>query len=459
MEKKVKKQATSPLNRMSAWMSGFVQTADKVLSAEKGESKTGKDALVDFLKTTPEALDAFEKAYRKEVIDDNDYSYDGVPNAKQAAAVMNRETPEALDELVCRIVEELIALTPVYRYDGENISTLNPLALPDHEMVTKEEVMAVPAAFRPACTGNLMKKDCNTEEGVNGRMLLSMYMDSQSQKRSRTARKQAYDRFRSGLDLLDLDGLMYAMIDKNPNSMGYWLPALVEAVKKQDYFKIPATTMIKVPLTLLQLTRLDYGTHTPTTLKIVDDYCYRGAVIGFAAQAVLADVIAGMVLSFAKPFDVGERIVLENMGIAGIVENITMRHTVIRAYDGSRVLVPNSVVNKQVLRNSNFDGNVIGTFLEISVAYEADLERAIQVVKEAVLAEPAVVDKSKGNGEKEISVLLSSMNDSGCVIKTTIWTETVDESFRAASNIRLRIIREFTKERIEIPYPHVSIAR
>ena len=114
MEKKVKKQATSPLNRMSAWMSGFVQTADKVLSAEKGESKTGKDALVDFLKTTPEALDAFEKAYRKEVIDDNDYSYDGVPNAKQAAAVMNRETPEALDELVCRIVEELIALTPVW---------------------------------------------------------------------------------------------------------------------------------------------------------------------------------------------------------------------------------------------------------------------------------------------------------------------------------------------------------
>ena len=173
----------------------------------------------------------------------------------------------------------------------------------------------------------------------------------------------------------------------------------------------------------------------------------------------MADVIAGMVLSFAKPFDVGERIVLEGMGIAGIAENITMRHTVIRAYDGSRVLVPNSVVNKQVLRNSNFDGNVVGTFLEVSVAYEADLERAIQVVKEAVLAEPAVVDKSKGNGEKEISVLLSAMNDSGCTIKTTIWTETVDESFRAASNIRLRIIRKFAKEQIEIPYPHVSITR
>ena len=134
-----------------------------------------------------------------------------------------------------------------------------------------------------------------------------------------------------------------------------------------------------------------------------------------------------------------------------------MRHTVIRAYDGSRILVPNSVVNKQVLRNSNFDGNVVGTFLVVSVSYESDLERAIEIVKEAVLAEPAVVDKSKGNGEKEISVLLSAMNDSGCTVKTTIWTETVDESFRAASNIRLRIIRDFSGAGIEIPYPHVTV--
>lgn len=183
------------------------------------------------------------------------------------------------------------------------------------------------------------------------------------------------------------------------------------------------------------------------------------AVLGFAAQSVLADVIAGMVLSFAKPFDVGERIVLEGIGIAGIVETITMRHTVIRAYDGSRVLIPNSVVNKQILRNSNFDGNIVGTFLEVSVAYESDLNRAIEIVRQAVLEEPAVVDKSKGNGEKEISVLLSAMNDSGCTIKTTIWTETVDESFRAASNIRLRIIRDFAKEQIVIPYPHMTITK
>lgn len=181
------------------------------------------------------------------------------------------------------------------------------------------------------------------------------------------------------------------------------------------------------------------------------------AVIGFAAQSVLADVIAGMVLSMAKPFDIGERIVLEDKNIAGIVESISMRHTVIKAYDGTRVLVPNNVINKAILRNSNFDDNVIGTFLEVEVAYESNLEHAMELVKEIVLAEPAVVDKSKGTSTKEISVLLSAMNDSGVTIKTTIWTSTVDESFRAASNIRLAIIQTFQKEGIEIPYPHITV--
>lgn len=183
------------------------------------------------------------------------------------------------------------------------------------------------------------------------------------------------------------------------------------------------------------------------------------AVLGFAAQAVLADVIAGMVLSVAKPFDIGERIVLADKNIAGVVENITMRHTVIRAHDGSRVLVPNNVINKAILRNSNFDDNLVGTFLEVEIAYEADIDRAIELVRNIVLSEPNVVDKSKGTSNKEISVLLSSLNDSGVTIKTTIWTKTVDESFRTASNIRRNIIKEFAKDGIEIPYPHVTVKK
>ena len=61
----------------------------------------------------------------------------------------------------------------------------------------------------------------------------------------------------------------------NPNSIGFWLPELVEAAKCQNFFKISKTTVIKVPITLLQLTRIDYQNLTPATIKILDEYCMK----------------------------------------------------------------------------------------------------------------------------------------------------------------------------------------
>lgn len=88
-------------------------------------------------------------------------------------------------------------------------------------------------------------------------------------------KQQFYNMFRQGLDILDLDPLTYKIIDRNQNSMGYWLPALSAAVKNQDFFKIPATKILKVPLSLLQLTRQEYTALTPATMRIVDEFCYK----------------------------------------------------------------------------------------------------------------------------------------------------------------------------------------
>ena len=81
--------------------------------------------------------------------------------------------------------------------------------------------------------------------------------------------------FRQGLDILDLDPITYQIIGMNPNSIGVWLPPLVNAVIKQNFFKVPATTVIKVPLSLLQLTRCDYNLLTPSTIAIVDRFCQK----------------------------------------------------------------------------------------------------------------------------------------------------------------------------------------
>lgn len=246
---------------------------NKVTSGSKEESKLEKDKIAELLKTNPQALEAFEKAYNAEVLT-WDVSFDGDPNAKQAAAAMSHETSENLDVLISKIVDELIDQTSVFKYDGRKIQIEVPAGrLPDSAMVTKDEVSTLPVEIRPEFTGRLMKVDLNPEI-PSYVTLLALYKDYKTEK-SAAKRQHAYHMFRQGLDMLDVDPVMYEMIDTNPDSMGHWFPALVDAVQCQSYFKVPKTTLIKIPLTLLQMTRLEYMAHTPTTLKIVDDYCYK----------------------------------------------------------------------------------------------------------------------------------------------------------------------------------------
>lgn len=85
----------------------------------------------------------------------------------------------------------------------------------------------------------------------------------------------AYNLFRQGLDIIDLDPVIYEIIGQNRNSMGYWLPELEKAADLTKFFKYPKTKVVKVSLPLLQLTRLEYSSHTPTTLKIVNNFCMK----------------------------------------------------------------------------------------------------------------------------------------------------------------------------------------
>lgn len=187
---------------------------------------------------------------------------------------MEHNVSDDLNLIIKRIVDELLAQTSFYRYDGRTTETGEcKHLLPDCKMVTNEDLKAIPIEFRPELAGNLMKPSLNPDQNAYP-LLLELYQDSKENP-DPEKRWLAYHLFRQGLDLQDLDPVMYEMINTNPNSMGHWFPALVDAAAHQDYFKIPKTTIIKLPLTLLQLTRLDYARHTPTTLQIVDEYCYR----------------------------------------------------------------------------------------------------------------------------------------------------------------------------------------
>lgn len=214
------------------------------------KNSMSKEQVAQLLNTTPEALEEFEKAYHAVSDEENKKSGNFFKlNSRDVAKHIDVSDADVA-EIEKRITNELLASSG---------------CLPDHtieHLVTNDEIKALPEELRPQLTGTLVKKDI---AGDSYPALLEMYMSWK-----KTGDKGFYHRFRQGLDILDLDGITYEIIGMNPNSMGYWFPALEKAVMQQDFFKVPDTKIVKVPLPILQLTHLDYFSLTPTTLHIVD---------------------------------------------------------------------------------------------------------------------------------------------------------------------------------------------
>ena len=233
--------------------------------------------LAKLLKTSPETLEKFDAAYKNYVITNDETTNNLFEISAKNAAENERAKWETfdirtLDPLVNRIVDELIAQTPVYHYErGGQASNLLPV--PNGKaLVTCEEVNSLPEKMRPQLTGHLMHIDIGGQPSYIE--LLDLYIRSRKESNPERARG-FYHRFRQGLDILDLDGVVYEMLGMNPNSIGNWLPKIAPAVDKFGFFKIPTTTVIKVPMTLLQLTRCEYTDINATTHKIICEYAQK----------------------------------------------------------------------------------------------------------------------------------------------------------------------------------------
>ncbi len=175
------------------------------------------------------------------------------------------------------------------------------------------------------------------------------------------------------------------------------------------------------------------------------------AILSFAAQKSLNNILSGIAISFSRPFDLGDKIKIISGGSViaeGTVTDITLRHTVVMTYDGQACMVPNGVMNESMLLNVSHEDR-IGNFLEITVGYSDDLDKALKLMEEVVRATDNVLDCTKP--------LICRFDPDGPVVKTTVWTKTVAENFVACGSIRKRLIETYRENGITIPYKTVTI--
>ncbi|MBO4267484.1 MAG: mechanosensitive ion channel [Lachnospiraceae bacterium] len=181
------------------------------------------------------------------------------------------------------------------------------------------------------------------------------------------------------------------------------------------------------------------------------------AILGFAAQPVIADLISGYLISLNKPFEIGDRVEVEGQD-TGTVEDITLRHTVLHTYDGIRLIIPNSLMNSKVIKNLSYRLDRRCIPLEYSVSYDTDVPKAMDLIRDCVVACPYTLDVER-NGIKEDSgpVYFTKFGESALILQTTVYINKVTDAMIVKTDMNVRVLKAFAAHGIEIPYNFINV--
>ncbi len=183
------------------------------------------------------------------------------------------------------------------------------------------------------------------------------------------------------------------------------------------------------------------------------------AVIGFSSQQVLANFISGIMIVVTKPYRIKDRVALRDM--EGIVEDITLRHTVIRNFENKRIIIPNSIMNNEVIINANFAEDICCEWVEIGISYTADIKKAKALIREEVVRHPLFIDhrnkKEIEAGEDQAPVRVVSVGDFAITLRAWTWAANPGDAFILGCDLNENIKERFEREGIEIPYPYSNV--
>jgi small-conductance mechanosensitive channel len=146
-----------------------------------------------------------------------------------------------------------------------------------------------------------------------------------------------------------------------------------------------AIIIVGLGIALSQFERLDKLANAVLASSAV-----LGLVLGFAAQKILANPLAGILLAITQPIRIGDSVTIEDE--TGRVEDLTLSHTFIDTDDGRLVIVPNEIVVTNVVVNRSTGNQSAPVMVSVWVAPDADLSRAREALAPLELSQVDVAE-------------------------------------------------------------------
>jgi small conductance mechanosensitive channel len=175
-----------------------------------------------------------------------------------------------------------------------------------------------------------------------------------------------------------------------------------------------------------------------------------GIAIGFGAQSLIKDFVSGTFILLEDQFNKGD--VIKVAGIAGLVEEVNLRRTVLRDLDG----IVHNIPNGQITTASNYTRDWARVNLDISVGYNEDLDHVFAVINK-VGKELAEDEYFKTLIKTPPQVLrVQNFGDSGIDVRILGDVRPMNK-WEVTGELRKRLKKAFDDEGIEIPWPHVKL--
>jgi small-conductance mechanosensitive channel len=174
-----------------------------------------------------------------------------------------------------------------------------------------------------------------------------------------------------------------------------------------------------------------------------------GVGIGFGLQNVVNNFVSGLILLFERPVRVGDIVVVG--GEWGTIKKIGLRSTIVVTFDQSEMIVPNGDLVSEKVTNWTLSNPVTRVVLPVGVAYGSDVQRVLQILREAAEAHPGVL------ADPEPQALFVAFGDSALDFELRVWVRELGLRPEVKSTVLAEVDHRFRAAGIEIPFPQQDL--
>lgn len=162
-----------------------------------------------------------------------------------------------------------------------------------------------------------------------------------------------------------------------------------------------------------------------------------GVALAFASQTTAANLVSGILIAFAQPLRLGDRVEVEQE--QGSVEEIGLLYTTIRTWDNRRVLIPNQLLSSRVIRNYSVRDPRSPAVVTFGLSQDADLDWVRSMAIEEARAHPDYLD------DPAPSVDVVAVDEGGMTVRLVTWAVDRPHAVDLTVALRERVVRRLTE--------------